>query len=406
MLRAEVADPAVTLHLHTDLASVETAWRAFEAGADCTPFQMYAWHCAWQDNVGARRGVLPAIVEVRHRGRLAALLPLAVESASLGRRLVWHAADLCDYNGPLLAPDFADMVRPGIFAALWQAVVTLISDNHALRCDFVVLKRMPERIGRQSNPFLALGVAVNPTGAHHMTMRGTWQQFYRDKRSSATRRHDRSKRKRLADYGELRFLTAETACQTQAVLDALFAQKRASFAARGVPDFLAVPGTQDFFRAVAADPSLRDIMHVSQLAVGESTAAANLGLVFRGRYYHVLASYQAGDIGRFGPGTAHLHDLMDYALKRGCSEFDFTVGDESYKRDWCDVAERLVDFHAALSPRGAVAVRATTAAIAAKRRIKQSPTLWAAFSHGRRWLRHFGGERPAAATAADLSGRG
>jgi CelD/BcsL family acetyltransferase involved in cellulose biosynthesis len=119
----------------------------------------------------------------------------------------------------------------------------------------------------------------------------------------------------------------------------------------------------------------------------------------------VLASYQARDIARFGPGTAHLHDLMDYALKRGCSEFDFTVGDESYKRDWCDVAERLVDFHAALSPRGAVAVRATTAAVAAKRRIKQSPTLWAAFSHGRRWLRHFGAARPVA-VAAEISGEG
>lgn len=385
------SDPALSLSLHADLASVETVWRAFEAGADCTPFQMFAWHRAWQDNVGAPRGVKPAIVVVRHRGRLALLLPLAAERTPLGRRLVWHGAELCDYNGPLLAPDFDEMVRPGEFAALWRAVVTLISDNRNLRCDFVVLERMAERIGRQRNPFLALGVTVNPTGAHHMTMRGSWQQFYREKRSSATRRHDRSKRKRLAEYGEIRFLSAETPCETRATLETLFAQKQASFAARGVPDFLARPGVREFFKAVACDPSLRGTVHVSRLAVGESTTAANLGFVFRGRYYHVLASYQAGDIARFGPGTAHLHDLMDYALGRGCSEFDFTIGDETYKRDWCDVAERLIDFREGLSVRGGVAVGAAAAAMQAKRVIKQSPTLWAAFSHGRRWLRYFSG---------------
>jgi CelD/BcsL family acetyltransferase involved in cellulose biosynthesis len=404
---AVVADPSLALTLHTDLASVETVWRAFEVNADCTPFQMYAWHKAWQDNVGQHRGTRPAIVVVRHRGRLALILPLASEATHFGRRLVWHAGDLCDYNGPLLAPDFDEMVQPSEFAALWQAVVTLISDNRQLRSDFVVLQRMPERIGRQRNPFLALAVTSNPTGAHHMTMRGPWEQFYRDKRSSATRRHDRSKRKRLSDYGDVRLYGAESACEARAILDALFEQKRASFAARGVPDFLARPGTREFFKAAAADPSLAGVMHVSRLAIGESTAAANLGLVFRGRYYHVLASYQAGDIARFGPGTAHLHDLMDYALTRGCSEFDFTIGDETYKRDWCDVAERLVDYRAGLTAPGALAVRLAGVGIAAKRVIKQSPTLWAAFSHGRRWLRYLIGGRAgrAALAAAEVSGK-
>ena len=398
------ADPGLSLSLHSDLASIEAVWRAFEANADCTPFQMFAWHRAWQETVGARRGVRPAIVVVRHRGRVALLLPLAAESTRLGQRLVWHAADLCDYNAPLLAPDFDDLVPPREFAALLRAVVTLISDHRQLRCDFVVLERMPERIGRQGNPFLALGVTVNPTGAHHMTMRGPWQQFYRDKRSSATRRHDRSKRKHLGEYGEVRFVSAGTPCEARATLDTLFAQKQASFAARGVPDFLARGGTREFFKAMASDPSLAGIVHVSRLAAGESTVAANLGMVFRGRYYHVLASYQAGEIARFGPGTAHLHDLMDYALQRGCSEFDFTIGDESYKRDWCDVAERLVDFRAALTAQGAVAVRATAAAIGDKRLIKHSPTLWAAFSRSRRWLSYFSGRtRPPAIVADDAA---
>ena len=385
-------------------AAVAEAWAELEPHG--APFQRRAWVLPWRRVLAPAFAATPLNVTIRDAqdARPLMFLPLCRRRRWGLTILAFPDRGVSDYNAPLLAPDFDDMVPPREFAALWRAVVTLISDHRQLRCDFVVLERMPERIGRQGNPFLALGVTVNPTGAHHMTMRGPWQQFYRDKRSSATRRHDRSKRKHLGEYGEVRFVSAGTPCEARATLDALFAQKQASFAARGVPDFLARGGTREFFKAMASDPSLAGVVHVSRLAAGETTVAANLGMVFRGRYYHVLASYQAGEIARFGPGTAHLHDLMDYALQRGCSEFDFTIGDESYKRDWCDVAERLVDFRAALTAQGAVAVRATAAAIGAKRLIKHSPTLWAAFSRSRRWLSYFSGRtRPPAIVADDAA---
>ncbi len=35
------------------------------------------------------------------------------------------------------------------------------------------------------------------------------------------------------------------------------------------------------------------------------------------------------------------------AIDRGFKHFDFTIGDESYKRDWCDTELRLYDYLAA-----------------------------------------------------------
>jgi CelD/BcsL family acetyltransferase involved in cellulose biosynthesis len=67
-------------------------------------------------------------------------------------------------------------------------------------------------------------------------------------------------------------------------------------------------------------------VHVSRLEVGDAIAAANLGLVFRGCYYHVLASFDDGELSRFGPGVAHLHDLLRHAIEGGCTMFDFTIG--------------------------------------------------------------------------------
>jgi CelD/BcsL family acetyltransferase involved in cellulose biosynthesis len=117
------------------------------------------------------------------------------------------------------------------------------------------------------------------------------------------------------------------------------------------------------------------IAHVSRLDVGSTIAAANFGLVFRGVFYHVLASYDDGPLSKFGPGAGHLHELMRYALQHGCTTFDFTIGDEPYKRDWCEAETTLYDHLAATSLRGAAAVTVMRAALAGKRAIKHS-SLW------------------------------
>ena len=120
------------------------------------------------------------------------------------------------------------------------------------------------------------------------------------------------------------------------------------------------------------------MVHVSRLEVGERTAAANLGLVFRGRYYHLLASYDGGEVAKFGPGAAHMHDLLRYAIGRGCDTFDFTIGDERYKREWSDTAITLFDHVSPATLRGCVAAVWIFAVRAAKRFIKQTPALWSA----------------------------
>jgi CelD/BcsL family acetyltransferase involved in cellulose biosynthesis len=105
-------------------------------------------------------------------------------------------------------------------------------------------------------------------------------------------------------------------------------------------------------------------------------AATNLGLIFGGRYYHILAAYDDGEVSKYGPGAAHLRELMRYAIEHGCDAFDFTIGDEPYKREWCDTVIALRDVRSALSWRGTGLVLVSTGLARAKRTIKQTPLLW------------------------------
>jgi len=298
------------------------------------------------------------------------------------RRLTFLGSELADYNAPLLARDFATTVKPGGFAALWQAVMDLIDADQALRFDLVELAKMPEMVGSQANPMLDLPVVLNASGAHRTALTDSWEAYY-GKRSSATRRRDRTKLNRLGAYGEVAFIEPERAADIEATLRCLFEQKACCLARMGVRDPFAQPGYRDFYLDLALDPDLGGLAHIARLDVGEATAATTFCLRWRDTWYYLLASYQEGELARFGPGAAHLRHLMRTAIESGFRHFDFTIGDEAYKRDWCEEELKLFDHCAARRLRGVPVIAAARAFRSTKRFIKQTPILWRGYTRAR-----------------------
>jgi CelD/BcsL family acetyltransferase involved in cellulose biosynthesis len=373
----------VHLTVYEDLDEVEKDWRVFEMHADGTVFQSFDWLATWYRHIGVRNAVTPAIVVGRDAtGAVLLLLPLAVRTAGFARELTWLGSDLCDYNAPLLAPAFSERIDQARFMALWRNITNALRSHSRLRYDFINLSKMPEKVGEQQNPMRHLGGTANPSGAYLTHLAGDWEAFYAAKRSSATRRRDRTKRKKLGDLGTVK-LVNPAGSEAASTLETLMTQKARSFARMGVSNLFARPGYAEFYRALATDSATKHLVHVSRLDVGGIPAAVNLGLTWRGCYYHLLASYDDGEVSRFGPGAAHLHDLLHQAIDRGFRVFDFTIGDERYKRDWCDTELKLFDFIAAVTWRGTLVATPLLVARQIKRWIKRTPLLWSAFSAGR-----------------------
>ena len=379
----------IHLEIHGELNDVEQEWKEFEQHADRTVFQSFDWLAAWQRHIGTRRGAVPAIVFGRDGdGQLLFILQLAIERRRLARQLTWLGSELCDYNAPLLAENFSDRVSAERFVLAWHDVVALLRADPRFRFDLIDLQKMPAAVGAQRNPFLDLEtfdfqMLAHPSGAYVANLGSDWEAFYSAKRSSQTRKKERKQLKHLAEHGEVRFVDMQDREDNARSLATLIDQKSRAFARMGVEDLFARPGYRDFFVAIATDPDMRELIHVSRLDVGAVTAATSMGLKFRDCYYLILSSYDDGDLSRFGPGRAHLHELLRNAIDRGFARFDFTVGDEPYKRDWSDTEIALYDHLAAVTFRGWLVMAMTTAFRRTKRIIKQSPTLWPAFSRMR-----------------------
>ena len=168
----------------------------------------------------------------------------------------------------------------------------------------------------------------------------------------------------------------------------------------GVNNIFKRSGALEFFKDVATDPAMHDVVHMGKLEVGATMAATSMGLRLGGTYCLVLSSYIDSELSRLGPGRTHLHELLRHAIDEGMRLFDFTVGDEPYKRDWSDKEMKLYDHLSAVTLRGRLVVAAVMAFRKTKRFIKRTPLLWRAYST----LRAFKGRltrRPQAAAPAE-----
>lgn len=382
-----VAKVDVRLTVYDNLAAVEQEWRAFEVSADCTVFQTFDWLETWQRHIGVRSGVTPAIVVGSdNTGAMLFLLPLAVRAAGFAHELTWLGTNLCDYNAPLLAPDFANRIDRARFLALWDNIIGRLQSYPRLRFDYVNLTKMPETVGAQSNPMQHLAVTLNPSGAYLTHLQGDWETFYDAKRSSHARKGDRNKRRRLAECGEVKLVTPASEADTIHALDLLMVQKTKSLARMGVANLFTRPGYTEFYRALVTGAATKALVYVSTLNVGAVAAAANIGLIHRGCFYHLLASYDDGELVRLGPGAAHLQNLLQMAIERGYRIFDFTIGDERYKRDWCDTELKLYDYLSATTGRGVLMATPMLAAQRLKRWIKQTPLVRDTFYRARAFI--------------------
>ncbi len=187
----------------------------------------------------------------------------------------------------------------------------------------------------------------------------------------------------MSAYGEIRYVNAADCDDARRTVEILMEQKSRAFARKGVADIFARPGSGNSISTLATNPKTRHMVHVSRVEIGTTCAAANVGVVFGDCYYHLLASYDDGELSHYGPGALHLRELLAHAIGLKLKSFDFTIGDEPYKLEWSDTHSELCDYTAAASWRGAPACRLSNARRRAKRFIKQTPWAWRLVSNTR-----------------------
>lgn len=299
-----------------DLAELAPEWdRLLALHPRPQVFHTWAWHLATWRARGDRRTLCTVIV--RSGGSVVGILPLARENGEV-RFLAMPDADYADllcepeHAGPVLAAALEALDAHGVRRVFFQHLppdALLVRAHAALDptwgSRFVVLPGDP-------CPTL---LAPKPADYEPILAK------------QSLRRHEKA----LAKRGALRLDRITDRAAIRALLPDFFAQHVARRACSGDRSNLADAHSRTFYEALLdlLDPSAE--LHFVRLLCGNTTVAFHLGFVRAGRFTWYKPTIHV-DYWDEGPGEVLLKKLMEAARDQGLVEFDFTRGDEAFKR--------------------------------------------------------------------------
>jgi CelD/BcsL family acetyltransferase involved in cellulose biosynthesis len=335
----------ITLTAHTDLASIETAWRELEQRADCSFFASWAWVGC----LAARRFPNAVLLQATWRDRIVALGLLNRNGGRLEPDTLWLGesgrsdldAVFVEHNGLLIERGWTGTL--GTRCLGWLAAGKL-DGRGAWRGRRVRLNGVGETVLTGLRRSGALVTVIAERIAPFVDLRAIREsgRGYLDMLSANTRQQIRRSTRLYAEAGEVRLDRAETTARALDYLDALAALHQESWQRRQKPGAFANPAFLEFHRALIARGFADDTIDLLRIAAGSKVIGYLYNFRFRGR----VSAYQSGfahdpDEPRLKPGLTSHAMAIEAALSAGCTAYDFLAGDSQYKRSLSNAAEPL-----------------------------------------------------------------
>jgi CelD/BcsL family acetyltransferase involved in cellulose biosynthesis len=326
-------------------------WPRFD---DVGEVSAYVFQCAdvieaWIESFGRARGTEILLVLIADaQGNPLLAIPLGIETHYGFRVLSFLDAAVSDYNAPIIYPGWYR--RAATFSEIWRKLLDLLPGF-----DILFLTKMPSHIDHAENPMLDLAVAEGIVSSHCAILPATPEAAA--KRVPPQAKTTRRKQRRLSELGKLSFLVATTAADRERVLDSVIRQKRRKYVDTRGFDGFERPGFRDYYVELTRHSGPNGPVHLSALTIDDRIIASHWGLTMGDRFYSLMPAFDSDPHwARYSPGRILLEDLIAWSIKNGFKTFDFGVGDEPYKDEYCEETIPLYDHVAPGSLRGSLVV--------------------------------------------------
>ncbi|HSP26662.1 MAG TPA: GNAT family N-acetyltransferase, partial [Saliniramus sp.] len=288
------------------------------------------------------------IVLLRLRGALVAILPLGVRTQAgvrigsiLGGRHV-------NFQMPLWSPGFLDDTTIRLDGAGLEALLRRIGER--LGVDALTFLHQPGRWNHSDNPLASIRAEVANSPAFTLPLAANFESIARARRSARSLQQIRRKRRRLeAAAGPLVFARARDPQTCERVIDKAIRDRAARRRTSGIPSFFDVEGGARFVRETALrglnQPDGDCVLAVHYLQAGDVIVASYFGGSAGGHYSCFANAFDVA-FEKYSPGDLILHDLISHLCEQGLQGMDLGVGEEHYKKLWCDT----IPLHAGTLP--------------------------------------------------------
>lgn len=364
--------PPFSVTVHDGLDALAVPWAELVGRGSASPYQDFALLAAWCRHAAPGAGVLvrPGVVRDA-QDRVAMILPFGVVRRAGARQAVYLGGTHSNLNQPLADPALSAGMRAGVLRQI------LADYGRLAGADLVALERQPLSWSGRAHVFAGL-----PRQASFrvplIRFDGDFAGFFQAQLSRSSRHKVRGARSALSRAGKLRTWEAGSPAEITRILDVFAGQKAARLTRLGVDDPFAAPGVLDFLRE-AAETTLgqENGFKLHALELDGEILATGGGIVAGDQFSWMISSYEAGHPhARHSPGMVLLAWSLETRCGQGIRTYDFGVGEEGFKDQWCNEAAALFDTVLAFTPRGWVAASVVKARTGAVRAVKSRPALF------------------------------
>jgi len=350
------------------------------AAADLTAYRNLAgngMHGAAQNPLWVEQWVASTKAEcffaaVEQAGKPALALALEVVRSGPFRIARFMGGSHANGNFPVADPAF---LKSGNFSAgaLLAAVRQARPDVDAL-----VLERLLPELDGIPNPLAALPHVQSPNVSLAADLAGGFEGLLSRVSGKRKRKKHRWAMRKFEAAGGQRRIEAQNAEDVSRLLDAYFAMKESRFRKMGIADVFGDAEVRNFFRALfcsALEIKPRPFM-LHALEVGGKPRAVTGSSVSGKRLICEFAGIAEDELSHASPGDYLFFENIEQACRDGFDVYDFSVGDEPYKRLWCELETRQFDVVAPLTVKGQLLAQRLRLEARVKAYIKNSPAIW------------------------------
>lgn len=379
--QAQIPFSDLQIAVTDDVDKLESDWRRLQARPENSLHQSFDWCINWMK---ANRSQL-VVITAASAGQILILLPLEIVRV--------HGVRVARFPGNRF-----NNINTGLFdASLALPDATQLRDfanqlRLALRkrADLIVLDNIPLLWRGVAHPLAGLATVENQNHSFQLPLFADFPQTLAQLNAKGRRKKFRSSQRKLEALGGYEHIVLEGREERHVLLDLFFQQKGERLAMLGLPDVFSPPEVRDFFhrlldvraegpaegqaegQAEGKDTPL--VLHALRLTgVHHGHIAAIAGWSRKGD--HVICQFSSIDESicrEASPGEMLFWLMIERACQQGAAIFDFGVGDQFYKRNWCRVETVQHDILLPIGWKGSLLRPLLVGMTVAKARLKQN----------------------------------
>jgi len=312
-----------------------------------TLFQNKTWLATWYDHFATEPDVEPLIVAIEcpDTGDLLMLLPFCRYKEN-GLAIIGFADfGLTDYNAPLVRYDFNPDEEKTM--QLLHAICKALP-----RADLLNLEKMPKFINGVKNIIASLpGVQSGNLNHYGIEITGKWDEYWNGLKRNF-RKDQRRRWRVLEKKGNVSFKVCQHQAESLPLFETLTKQQQARLNGLDLAYLLDDPRMKPFYQRIIAQGSVNGFVIFTALLVDGQPVATLCGLGNGHHYAMTLSGYEAGDWSKCSPGRLLTERTMRHLHENGYKYFDFTIGDEPYKKYFAKEQGILLEYTRPLSLKG------------------------------------------------------